>query len=133
MNFKEMKKKIIIIDDHQIICDGLKAIFKKSDQYEVIADFDNELALFAFLGEEQADIILMDIDLPTGNGIDITRKAKMQYPAIKIIMHTMSNEPYTILLAKQSGADGYVLKYEGQKALELAMEQNYYDTNSMIH
>jgi two-component system response regulator DegU len=117
-----MKKKLIIIDDHRIIRDGLKAIFKKNKQFEVVADFDNETELFQFLEFNPVELILMDIHLPSANGIDLTRRVKSEYPAIKVIMHTMSDDPYNIREAKKMGAEGYVLKSSGQKDLERALE-----------
>jgi DNA-binding NarL/FixJ family response regulator len=117
-----MKKKLIIIDDHRIIRDGLKAIFKKNRNFEVIADFDNEGELLNFLTTNEADLILMDIHLNTGNGIEISRNVKSDYPSIRILMHTMSDDPYNIEEAKKIGCEGYVLKSSGQKDLEKALE-----------
>jgi two-component system response regulator DegU len=117
-----MKSKLIIIDDHRIIRDGLKAIFKKNKQFEVVADFDNETELFQYLESNPVEIILMDIHLPSANGIELTRRVKSEYPAIKVIMHTMSDDPYNISQAQKMGAEGYVLKSSGQKDLEKALE-----------
>jgi DNA-binding NarL/FixJ family response regulator len=117
-----MKKKLIIIDDHRIIRDGLKAIFKKNKNFEVVADFDNEGELLGYLNANEVDLILMDIHLNTGNGIDISRRVKVDFPHIRILMHTMSDDPYNIQEAKSIGCEGYVLKSSGQKDLEKAME-----------
>src|ERR1700741_5470840 len=81
-----MKKKLIIIDDHRIIRDGLKAIFKKNKNFLVVADFDNEEDLFNFLASGPCDLILMDIHLNSANGIDLTRRVKKEYPKVKVIM-----------------------------------------------
>jgi NarL family two-component system response regulator YdfI len=120
-----MKKKIIIVDDHLIIREGLKAIFKRSDYFEMVADFDNEEELLAYLNQETADVILMDIHLHNVSGIEIAKKTKLQFPGIKIIMHTMTNEPYVISQSKLNGADGFVLKSAGQAALENAIHNVY--------
>jgi DNA-binding NarL/FixJ family response regulator len=120
-----MKKKIIIVDDHLLIREGLKAIFKRSDNFEMVADFDNEAALMNYLNHQTADVILMDINLQNASGIEIAKKTKSQFPAIKIIMHTMANEPYIIHQSKLNGADGFVLKSAGQVALENAIHNVY--------
>ena len=130
-----MKRKLLIIDDHRIIRDGLKAIFKKNKNYEIVADFDNEEELFAFLSSSQVDIILMDIHLNDTNGIELTRRAKKEYPQIKVVMHTMSDDTHNIDEAKKIGAEGYVLKSAGQKELEEALNkvsegEIYYQLNN---
>lgn len=117
-----MKKKLLIIDDHRIIRDGLKAIFKKNKNFLVVADFDNEEDLFNFLKSDECDIILMDIHLPSANGIELTRRVKHEYPNVKVIMHTMSDDSFNINESKQIGAEGYILKSSGQKDLEKALE-----------
>ena len=117
-----MKTKLIIIDDHQIMRDGLKAIFKINDNYEVVADFDNEEELFEYLKSNSVDIILMDIHLDSTDGIELTKRSKKEFPLVKVIMHTMSEDSYNIELAKKIGAEGYVLKSAGQKELEEALE-----------
>ncbi len=118
-----MKKKIIVIDDHQIIRDGLNAIFKTNKHYEVIADFDNEEDLFNFLKTNTPDLILMDLHLNSANGLELTRRSKMEYPEVKVIMHTMSDNMYNIEEARKIGAEGYVLKSGGQKKLEDALNK----------
>ena len=117
-----MKKKLIIIDDHRIIRDGLKAIFKKNKNFEVAGDFDNEEELFHYLSAHSCDIILMDIHLNSANGVELTRRVKIEYPEIKVIMHTMSDDPYNLEESRRIGAEGYVLKSSGQKDLEKALE-----------
>lgn len=118
-----MKGKIVIVDDHKIIRDGLLAIFKRNRSFEVIFDTDNEGDLLHFLEHNRPDIILMDIHLHSSNGIDITARVKKLYPDIKIIMHTMSDDEYNIQKVREIGAEGYVLKSSGQKELEDAIEK----------
>lgn len=117
-----MKKKLIIVDDHRIIRDGLIAIFKRNRHFEVVADFDNETDLLRFMQTELPDIVLMDIHLVAANGIEIAQLVKQMYPGVKIIMHTMSDDNFNIEKSKQIGIEGYVLKSAGQKELERAIE-----------
>ncbi len=129
-----MRKKIIVIDDHKIIRDGLNAIFKRNKDFEVIADFDNEDDLFDFLKGNSTDLILMDLHLNSANGLDLTRRSKQEYPEIKVIMHTMSDNTYNIEEARVIGAEGYVLKSGGQEKLEEALRrvsagEEYYQFN----
>lgn len=116
-----MKKKIIIIDDHTILRQGLRLVLNKSDQFEVVADFDNENSLNHFLLNNAADIIILDIHLTGIDGIEIARQTKIKFPQIKIIMHSMLSEEYSVEESKRHGADGYVMKCSGYKTLETAI------------
>lgn len=116
-----MRNKIIVVDDHKIIRDGLSAIFNKNKLFEVVADFDNEDDLFHFLKTNSTDIILMDLHLNSANGLDLTQRSKIEYPEIRVIMHTMSDSIFNIERAMDIGADGYVLKSGGQDKLEEAL------------
>lgn len=117
-----MKKRLVIVDDHKIIRDGLIAIFKRNRHFEIVADFDNEEDLLNFLKGNLPDIILMDIHLTAANGIEIAKTVKQKYSDVKIIMHTMSDDNYNIEKAQMAGVEGYVLKSSGQKILESAIE-----------
>ena len=126
-----MKKRIIIVDDHKIIRDGLNATFKNNHVLEVVADFDNEDDLFNFLKTSSTDLILMDLHLNSANGLELTKRSKMEYPDVKVVMHTISDSEDNVEEAKKIGAEGYVLKSGGQKKLEEALYmvlsgQNYY-------
>lgn len=118
-----MKKKIIIIDDHAILREGLRLVLNRNNNFEVVADFDNERSLNEFLIENQVDIVLMDINLTGSNGIDIAHRTKQQFPDVKIIIHSLSSDGYNIERSKLSGADGYVIKCGGYKNLESAINQ----------
>jgi DNA-binding NarL/FixJ family response regulator len=129
-----MKMKIVIIDDHQIIREGLNALFKNNEFFEVVADFDNEEELFFYLNSHETHLILMDLHLRSANGLELTKRAKMEYPQIKVVMHTMSNNMNHLEEARRIGADGYVLKSGGQKELEAALVKvlaghKYYQSN----
>jgi DNA-binding NarL/FixJ family response regulator len=129
-----MKMKIVIIDDHQIIREGLNALFRNNKFFEVVADFDNEEELFYYLNTHEPDLILMDLHLRSANGLELTKRSKIEYPQIKVVMHTMSNNKKHMEEAQRIGADGYVLKSGGQKELESALlkvlsGQKYYQSN----
>lgn len=129
-----MRIKIIVIDDHKIIRDGLNAIFKRSKHFEVVADFDNEDDLFKFLKSNSTDLILMDLHLNSANGLELTKRSKLEYPNIKVIMHTMSDSSFNVQKAMEIGAEGYVLKSGGQEKLEDALNkvaagEKYYQFN----
>jgi DNA-binding NarL/FixJ family response regulator len=115
--------KLVVIDDHKIMRDGLKALFRRNPSFLIVADFDNGEQLFDYLEKNPVDVILMDIHLLTSNGLDIARQVKEHDRNIRIIMHTMSEDVHDIERARQIGAEGYVVKNYGQKELEKALEE----------
>lgn len=117
------QKTIVVVDDHKIMRDGLKALFKRSLKFTIVADYDNEDDLFLFLEGNTVDVVLMDIHLPVSNGLDIAKKIKGLHPGIKVIMHTMSEDMHNVEVAKSFGAEGFVLKNFGQKELEKALDE----------
>lgn len=101
---------IVIVDDHQIFRDGLKLLFDNTADMHVIAEAQSgQDALEKLVGLEP-DLILMDIQLPDKNGIDVTRELKVRNPAHKILMLTMFEDNQSVFAAIQAGALGYVLK-----------------------
>jgi len=102
--------KVAIVDDHKIVAEGIEEIINKSDVARVIAKSYSAKECWKMLSEVQPDVLLLDIGLPDGNGIDLCPKIKEKYPQLKVIMLTSYGELATITRALDAGADGYVLK-----------------------
>jgi len=102
--------KVIIVDDHAIVREGLKSLINHEEDFEVIAEAESGTACLEMLETSLPDIILMDLKMPGISGIETTRLIKTEYPQIKLILLTnYDNEEY-VLEAIKAGADGYVLK-----------------------
>ncbi len=104
------KIKLLIVDDHQIIIDGLRSLLKNVADIHVIGDALNGEEALATLQVLSADVVLMDIDMPKMNGIDATLKIKKEYPGTRILILTVHNESSLIRNLVKIGADGYLLK-----------------------
>ena len=113
------KIKLIIVDDHALIRDGLRRILSLYDDLVVLGEAaDGEIAV-VLAGELMPDIVLMDINMPNLNGIDATRKIKALYPAIGVIALTIHDEEEYIFELIKSGVSAYVLKdIESDKLIE---------------
>lgn len=107
--------KIFIVDDHQIFRDGLKLLFDTSDGMEVIGEAASGKEALEKLGALEPDLILMDIQMPEQNGIDVTREIKQRYPPYKVLMLTMFEDDQSVFAAMRAGALGYVLKGIGHE------------------
>ena len=129
------KAKIILVDDHQFVIDGLLAIFKEEKMIEVIQTMNSGEELLRNLskGNQPAvDLILMDVSLAYGrlDGIQTAERIKQRYPNIKIIMLTVNDDVETFKRAKRAGVDGYIPKIKGKRmiidAVKKSLEGDYF-------
>ncbi|HNQ82837.1 MAG TPA: response regulator transcription factor [Bacteroidales bacterium] len=104
------KIKIILVDDHQIIRDGIRALFNGCTDIEVIAEAADAAECLQQLKLNQADVALIDISLPGISGIKLTEQLSVLYPSLKVLILSMHlNEAY-ISGAIKAGAMGYLAK-----------------------
>jgi DNA-binding NarL/FixJ family response regulator len=104
------KIKIILIDDHNIVRNGIKSLLSNISDIEIIAEVSNSEELFSFLKNQIPDIIITDISMPDMSGIEITRYISENFPVIKVLILSMYiNEDY-IFNSINAGAKGYLPK-----------------------
>lgn len=102
--------RVLIVDDHALIREGLSQLFSLEDDIEVVGE-----AMDGFVALEQVrrlrpEVVLMDINLPVMDGISITRQIVQQFPEVAVIMLTMHRQSQQVVEAMRSGARGYLLK-----------------------
>lgn len=127
--------KTIIIEDESIFRKSLTMYLKNRPEFEVIGDFDDgEPALQFIKRQNQVDVVLLDLNLPTTDGLEMTRRILTINPEIKILILSHEGEKSMILQALKNGAQGYVTKdapidelLVGIKAL--AKGNNYFSSN----
>ncbi len=102
--------KLMLVDDHAVLRDGLKNILGMESDIEVVGEAVNGIEALGKVEEFMPDVILMDINIPERNGIEVTGLIKGIYPSIKILILTMYNHEEYFLSAIRQGADGYLLK-----------------------
>ena len=119
------KIKIILVDDHQIIRDGIKSLLQNESDISVIAEASDFIELNDYLNIKIPDIILLDISLPGISGIEITKIMKEKFPDIRIIILSMHINEEFIINAVQSGASGYLAKNTTKKELLDAIRHVY--------
>ncbi len=111
------KHRIILVDDHQMLIDGLSAILSINTDIEIIKTFTNGKLLIEELANLQPDIILTDISMPEINGYELTKQIKKINPTIHVIALSMSGNIVDINRMIDVGISGYVLKNVGNKEL----------------
>lgn len=102
--------EIILADDHAVIVEGVKAVLKSHSRLKVKGDFSNAKSLLEFLSKDKADLILLDIDIPGADKLNLLKKIKLRFPQTKVVIFTMHKGMNYFLEAKKLGADSYVLK-----------------------
>ena len=117
--------KVLLVDDHSIIRDGIKAMLYGDDKIHFVGECSDGSEVVDFLSKNDVDIVLMDINMPKMNGIDATKLVMDKFPGSKIIALTMHNEEGYITKILKAGAVGYVLKNTGKDELIEAIEQVY--------
>jgi DNA-binding NarL/FixJ family response regulator len=135
-----MKDKIInvmIVDDHQIMIDGIYSMLANEPDISIIQYANNGKQAIIMLEETTVDVVIMDIEMPIMNGIDATKHITANFPAIKIIALTTYDEKSIINAMLEAGATGYILKNINKEILVQAIKtvadgKNYYGTDITI-
>ena len=119
------KIRLLIVDDHQIVRDGLVSLLSDSPDIEIIGEVASYNNLIELLKNNQADIILMDISMPDKSGIEITDIITNDFPDIKVLMLSMYLNEDFIIKALRAGAKGYLPKNTTKKELLDAINAIY--------
>lgn len=104
------KIKVLIVDDHQLMIEGLKSLLEDEEVVESVAGANSLEETLIFLENNPIDVIFMDVNMPQISGIEATQKVKEKYPEVKIIALTMHDDISIITKMIKAGASGYVLK-----------------------
>ncbi len=111
------KHRVIIVEDHTIVREGLRAMLDSDPALEVIGESQDGHASLKLIEKLSPDLVLMDLSMPKLNGIEAIRQAKRIRPETKIIVLTVNKSEQSILAAYDAGANGYVLKDATRKEL----------------
>lgn len=108
---KVKMKRIILVDDHHIVRQGLEFLLSTVDDIEVVKGFSDGKSFLKYLeAHELPDIVLLDLVMPNMNGIEITEIMKQKYPEVKILVLTSYVDDEHVISAIDKGADGYEMK-----------------------
>ena len=102
--------RVLIADDHLLFRDGLRALLKAAPDTELVGEATTGEEAVALAAELQPDVVLMDIQMPGGNGIEATRRIVHDSPHVRVLMVTMYEDDNSVFMAMRAGARGYLLK-----------------------
>ncbi len=114
--------RIILVDDHEVVRLGIKALLARHPQFQVVAEAATAQEAIQKALEHKPDVIVMDIRLPGKSGIEATQEITQKLPATKVIMLTSYAEDDLLFDAIMAGASGYVLKQIDSAELVRALE-----------
>ena len=102
--------KVVLVDDHEVVRQGLKALVDSQEDLEVVGeagDVDNAIRQVGF---HSPDVVVMDVRLPDGTGVEACREIRSRWPDVKVLMLTSYADEEALVSSIMAGASGYVLK-----------------------
>lgn len=113
--------RVLIVDDHQILRDGLNQMLSKVERIKVVGCVANGIQALEWMAIHQTDVILMDVNMPEMDGVEATARIISLFPDSKILALTMLDQGSFVQLMLRNGAMGYLLKDTSQEELILAI------------
>lgn len=110
MTSEKAPVRLVMVDDHVVVREGLRSLLELSGKLSVVATVSSAEELLASLDKTPCDIVLVDIELPDGDGVWCTRRIKELRPGLPVVVLTMHTDERIVVDAVQAGADGYIIK-----------------------
>jgi DNA-binding NarL/FixJ family response regulator len=114
--------RVVITDDHRIIRDGLRSLLEQDSGIEVVGEAANGMELLDLLEQTEADVALLDINMPVMNGYETVGLVKERFPETQVVALSMLNDVPSMQRMIESGAIGYILKNTGYEELATAIK-----------
>jgi DNA-binding NarL/FixJ family response regulator len=131
----EKKKSVLLVDDHPLFREGVKSLIARSAHFEVVGEADNAAGGLSRAVSLRPDLVVMDLSLPDGSGIDVTRDISSRLPTTRVLIMSMHSKIDHITKAFQAGARGYVVKQSAAdrriQALEAVSKDEYFLDTSL--
>ncbi|MFV0318305.1 MAG: response regulator [Microthrixaceae bacterium] len=106
--------RILVVDDHPVVRDGLVAMLRTIDDLDVVGEAADGNAAVRAAADQRPDVVLMDVRMPDTDGIEATRRIRERVPECRVLVLTMFDDDATVFTAMQAGAQGYLLKESEQ-------------------
>jgi DNA-binding NarL/FixJ family response regulator len=116
------KQRILLVDDHEVVRLGLKALLDRHPHFEVIGEASSAREAIEQVANLQPNVVVMDIRLPGTSGIEACEEIVQRFPETKVIMLTSYAEDEMLFSAIRAGASGYILKQIGGEDLVRALD-----------
>ena len=124
-----MSIKLLVADDHSMVREGLIQLLELEPDLEVVGEASNGQEALTQIDKKKPDVLLLDINMPIMNGIELLSKLKSDKAKVKVLILTIHNEVEYLLKAVEIGCDGYVLKDSNSNMLKKAIYSVYSGQN----
>ena len=115
--------RLMIVDDHDVVREGLRALIQKRTSFGLVAEASSVASAIEAARKSKPDIIIMDVRMPDGSGIEACREIRAERPDTKVLMLTSYADDEAVLSAIMAGASGYLLKQTRSQELVDALER----------
>lgn len=117
--------KVMIADDHSMVREGIKQLLELDGDITVVAEANNGKECIELLDEDKTDVLLLDINMPFMNGLQVLQYLREKNKKVKVLILTIHNEVEYLVRAVEIGVDGYVLKDSNSSVLKKAIYTVY--------
>jgi two-component system, NarL family, response regulator DevR len=114
--------RLLIVDDHELVRQGLMALLRRHEAFLVVAEAGTVAESIEQARRHQPDIVIMDVHLPDGSGVEACRAIRAELPNTRVVMFTSDPDEEAVLSSIVAGASGYLLKQIGGRDLVAALE-----------
>ncbi len=114
--------RLLVVDDHEVVRQGLVALLDRREGFEVVAEAGTVAEALAMATRYEPDIVVMDVRLPDGSGVEACREIRAELPQTRVVMLTSYPDEEAVLAAIVAGASGYLLKQVRARDLVAALE-----------
>jgi len=115
--------RVLIVDDHQVVRLGLRSLLGHTNGFRVVGEAGTVAEALAMAEQAKPDVVLMDIRLPDGSGVEACREIKKQHPDVRVVMLTSYSDEEAIVGSVMAGANGYLLKQADSDQLTRAIRE----------
>ena len=114
--------RILIADDHSVVREGLRALFQRVPEFNVIGEAADGEEVLRLVGDLRPDVAVVDISMPKVNGIEVTRRIRRSSPQTRVLILTIHEDEEYVYQMFAAGANGYVVKDAGKNDLFTAVK-----------
>jgi DNA-binding NarL/FixJ family response regulator len=113
--------KILIVDDHKVVRDGVRFMLSDAPDIEVVGDADSAESMFQIIDSDPVDVVLLDIRMEGMTGLEALDRMASDFPQVRVLMLSMHDQPGYVRRAIELGASGYLLKSAGREEVLAAI------------